>query len=216
MLAACSVPTSVGDLASAQSEGDGEAAGVVGTTEATVGPDQDTEVIVTTLADTMDVDDGSSSGDPLDPPVMGAYAIRFGDIPNSSEGTDTSASSDVGGDDGGGPDDNALHVTVNFSAESCENPRPDTRCNTWAVSFTMAPDQQMVGTFDLDALNGFMWENGDPITGPNDCSGGGGSFSGQVTIDTLDDTVVRGRFDNIEFSPEAMDLEGLEFVAERC
>ncbi len=143
---------------------------------------------------------------------MTAFAIRFGDIPESGSTGGTTINSEVGSGDG--PDDDALLVKVTTALDSCEDPNATDPCNSWTVSFTLAPDQQVAGTYDLvDDVNALGVESGaDDTSGM--CSFGGGTVEGAVIIESISDAEVVGRFETTE---TLLDVDlNFSFVAPRC
>lgn len=175
------------------------------TTSSSTGPTSSS----TTTGSTGDTGMTSSSGGPRE---MTAFSIRFGDIPESGDTGSTTVNSEVGS--GGGPDDDALLVKVTTSNDSCEDPNATDPCDSWAVSFTLAPEQQVPGSYDLfNDVNALGVESGtDDSSGM--CSFGGGTVEGTVVIESISPTGVVGRFENTD-TPIDIDLD-FSFVAPRC
>lgn len=84
------------------------------------------------------------------------------------------------------------------------------RGDNWSASFSLPPDMQGPGVYDLGAVSGGM----SVTTGPGPrCGGGGGTLSGTLEIVSIDDSQVVGRFGNTD----AFDFDANgAWTAERC
>lgn len=204
-LVGCSVPTSVGELQNTQAGGSQGSTSVSST-------DGDDPGATTLLDEDTSLDSSDSTGTEL-VPEMGGFVIRWGDIPDDEEDADTINTS-VGSGEGWDPD--AIFVQVGLSAASCEDVHPSEPCNTWHASFTLEPDQQVVGTFDGSEVNAGFYENG-PSDGPNGCAPfGGGALETTIVVDAIDDTGLQLRFENVVNHILDDDLEGFEAFVPRC
>lgn len=138
----------------------------------------------------VDVCDGVS--EPIDG-FQNGFAVFWGDIPDDSGGSSGSS----GGSSGDPMDPEALLVNLanNFN-ETCQDPFGLGDCNgelLWSVSFTLQPDQQQPGVYDLDDLNGSQFATGPNGDLPDDCWFGGGSLSGWLVIDAVENGKIIGR-----------------------
>ncbi len=211
VLAGCSVPTAVGELQSAV--GDGQTSGT--TTAATDGVDpgsttDDGESTTLATSGPASSSSGGSTGEAITP-EMTAFVMRWGDVPE----LDTDSNSEVG--TGGGLDPDALLVTVGFTAGRCGDPFA-VACGMWDVSFVLDLDQQVPGTYDWSEVNAGFSEAGEGPN-PDNCDGyGGGTFDATIVIESIDDTGIQVRFENVDtpvFEPD-VDLEGFSTFASRC
>lgn len=209
-LVGCSVPTSVGELQQAAQEGDS-----LGSTSAVAeASTSDGDSPGTTTLPDDDASSGSSdsTGSEL-VPEMGGFVIRWGDIPDDEEDTDT-VNTSVGSGEEWDPD--AILVQVGVSVASCEDVNPIEPCSTWHASFTLEPDQQVAGTFDGSEVNATFSEIG-PGDDPNSCAPfGGGTLQTTIVVDSIDDTGLQIRFENVENPILDVDLEGFEAFVPRC
>lgn len=207
LLAGCSVPTSVGELqSSVQGGGSSTGNGV----DPSTGED---DPVATTADEDAASSSGSSTGSDALVPEMGAFVIRWGDIPEDEDDTDT-VNTGVGTGSEWDPD--AILVQVGLSVSSCEDVFASDPCGTWHVSFTLEPDQQVEGSFDGSEINATYSEIG-PGDDPNDCMGyGGGSFDATVIVESIDDSGLQIRFENVSFPILDVDLEGFEAFVPRC
>lgn len=119
-------------------------------------------------------------------------------------------------------DPNRLLVVLSSDPVACSEPFRASKCmasrTTWSLYFTLWPDQQAPGRYDLaEELNGnFSMTIGDPQLS---CGGGGGTTSGTVVVDAVDARSVRFHVENADlFAPGlAPDLlDGRSFLALRC
>lgn len=146
-------------------------------------------------------------------------AIAPGDLPGP--GDDGTSSSSVSS--GGGPtiDPDSLVVFVGSSDLTCAAPPstifdvagecPDAGAHL--VRFTLAPEQQAVGTYSLQSINGFFEEilpNGDGT-----CGFGGGTFwDGTVEVTAVNaDTIELTLSNTMSLSGESVDGD---YVVPRC
>jgi hypothetical protein len=139
-----------------------------------------------------------------------AFAMRYGDLPSIP------GESDSGGGSDGEPfqDDNALVVNIASAAQTCADPYAALPCGGhFSIGFILPPDLQAPGTYQL-------WEEtfahstyAAPPYPEGDCAWGGGSLSGFVEIEAIDDQHVAGRL----FETDAWDFDAnIEFDAEIC
>ncbi|MCB9754348.1 MAG: hypothetical protein H6713_30770 [Myxococcales bacterium] len=188
----------------------------------------ETDPTVSTSA-TSSTSDSQGETDPTDPTtggVMGcedalepitdlknALAVRWGDIPE--EMTTGNSSSTTGGD---GLDPDTILVTLaNNTYNTCQDPFGIGDCNgalLWKVDFVLPPEYQQPGLYTLDELNGGQFATGPNGDIPDDCWFGGGSLSGWVLIESIDDDKVVGRLCGTEVF-EDYDPDG-SFEAPRC
>lgn len=217
--AGCALPTTIGMVPSDESSSSAEDQGTtsLGTTTGdsasmTASSSTDPTSSSSTSSSTSVASNTGSSSSSDGPREVTAFAIRFGDIPESGSTGGTTFNSEVGSGDG--PDDDALLVKVTTSFDSCEEPSATDPCNSWAVSFVLAPDQQTPGTYDLlDDVNALGVESGaDDTSGM--CSFGGGTLEGTVVIESISADEVVGRFETAE---TLLDVDvNFSFVAPRC
>lgn len=205
----CPVRTPIGEL---QSDVGATGSGSVGsgsTTEVEPGTST-TELGTTALTDSSD----ASTTDGAVAPEMTAFAIRWGNIPEDDDGDTDTAMSEVG--TGPSQDPDALLVVVGFTTARCEDVFHIEPCSTWNASFTLAPDQQMAGTFDGSTINATFSEIG-PGDDPNDCAGfGGGTLETTVVVESIDESGLQIRFEAVDGFLQAFDLEGFSTFAPRC
>lgn len=206
----CSVPTPIGELQSdiAGSGSDGGSVGSSSTAGVDPGTTQGTTQGTTELTASSE---DSSSGSALAPEMVG-FAIRWGDIPAGGD-TETGMS-EVGS--GPGQDPDAILVVVGFTTARCEDVFPLEPCGTWNASFTLAPDQQLEGSYDGATINAGVSEIG-PGDDPNNCDGyGGGSLETTLLVESIDETGLQIRFEGVEGFLDAFDLEGFSTFVPRC
>ena len=212
-LAACSLETPIGEL---QSDLQTPATTTASSSTSADDPRPETEAASDTVTDTdgpgltsSTTAGGSESTGSNLTPQMTAFAVRWGDVPED----DDESNSGVGS--GSGPDPDALLVRVGFTTSRCEEPFVS-GCGIWSIGFTLEPDQQVVGTFDGADVNAGFSEAG-PGSSPDECSFGGGTFETTVVIESIDDTGVQVRFENVDalFDP-GIELEGFSTFAPRC
>jgi hypothetical protein len=147
-------------------------------------------------------------------------AIAPDDLPDPNGGTGSSSSSTSTG--GGNPvDPDSLVIFVASSNLTCADP-PSTifdlegECpddGGHLVRFTLAPEEQAVGVYSLQALNGFFEEilpNGDGT-----CGFGGGTFwDGSVEVVAVHDATIEITLsDTMSLSGESVDGS---YVVPRC
>jgi hypothetical protein len=117
---------------------------------------------------------------------------------------------------GGDLDPNDLFVFIGDPAVTCEDPFAYGGCPHWKVFIGIPPHLQEPGTYDLSAPD-FLYSGysvSGQNTGPDDCWGGGGSFSeGTLEITTIDSDWVRGQL--IGTPTFDFDVNG-PFSASRC
>ena len=210
-LVGCSVPTSVGELQSSVQEGDG-----AGSTSAMAGDPSTTDDGLPSATTLPDEDASSGSGDSTGTevvPEMGGFVIRWGDIPDDEDETDT-VNTSVGSGNEWDPD--AILVQVGVSVAGCEDVNPIEPCNTWHASFTLEPDQQVTGTFDGSQVNATFSEVGPPDEFDGCAPFGGGTLEATIVIESIDDTGLQIRFENVENPILDVDLEGFETFVPRC
>lgn len=143
----------------------------------------------------------------------------------SGSGGSGGASSD-GGDEPTSSDDpfsdpNRLLVFLSSEAFACADPFGTSVCTTdrtsWSLQFTLWPQQQRPGRYDLLDINGGFFET---IPDPNlNCGGGGGTAMGVVVIDAIDTRSVRFHFEKAQLFASEVEQDLLSkgpFVAERC
>ena len=189
----------------------------------------ETDPTVSTSSATSSTSDSQGETDPTDPTtggVMGcedalepitdlknALAVRWGDIPE--EMTTGNSSSTTGGD---GLDPDTILVTLaNNTYNTCQDPFGIGDCNgalLWKVDFVLPPEYQQPGLYTLDELNGGQFATGPNGDIPDDCWFGGGSLSGWVLIESIDDDKVVSRLCGTEVF-EDYDPDG-SFEAPRC
>ena len=122
---------------------------------------------------------------------------------------------------GGGPDPNGLVVMIASDDLSCAEPPASVfdlggdcpNGGAHIVRFTLAPEQQAVGTYSLQSLNGFfdeILENGDGT-----CGFGGGTFwDGEVEVTAVStDTISLTVSGTNPLSGESIDGD---YVVPRC
>lgn len=209
-LVGCSVPTSVGELQSSVQDGDGMGS----TTAAAEGSTTDEDGAMTATSSDEDASSSGSSGStgPELIPEMGGFVIRWGDIPEDDE--EDTVNTGVGTGNDWDPD--AILVQIGVSVSSCDDVNPIEPCSTWQASFTLEPDQQIVGSFDGSQINATFSEIG-PGNDPNSCDGyGGGSLETTVVVESIDDTGLQIRFENVVNPILDVDLEGFEVFIPRC
>ncbi|MGH1345745.1 MAG: hypothetical protein ACRBN8_29540 [Nannocystales bacterium] len=170
----------------------------VGTTDG----DSDTD------GDDDDSDTGVGGGE------ADGFAMLHGEIPDIEDdgGADTGGS---GGDgESGIPEDALLVVLDGDGTATCEQPWDGPNCGgNWRISFTLMPDMQAPGSYDLfeEALGSFGYA--DELYPEGDCAWGGGSLGGTLVIDAIDDTSVTGHIED----SDAFDFDAdVSFVAPRC
>lgn len=147
-------------------------------------------------------EEGCSDGEPEpQPAVLHAYAMRHGDLPDV----------DVGGEDGGsggdptegGIDPDAILVTITTGSDGCGDPWAAQQCGQWAVRFTL-PADAIPGEYALADLDGFHSVSG-PLDEWGECWWGGGSLSGDLSVQSIDDETITGTLANtdaFDFEPD--------------
>ena len=150
----CSVPTPIGELQS-DIAGSGSDGGSVGSSSPAEGDPGTTQGATQGTTELTASSEDSSSGSALAPEMVG-FAIRWGDIPAGGD-TETGMS-EVGS--GPGQDPDAILVVVGFTTARCEDVFPLEPCGTWNASFTLAPDQQLEGSYDGATINAGVSEIG--------------------------------------------------------
>lgn len=120
-------------------------------------------------------------------------------------------------------DPNRLLVVLSSEPFTCSAPFGTAKCTadrtTWSFSFSLWPEQQRPGHYDLftDVNGGYSFTLGEP--GLN-CGGGAGTAKGSLVVDAIDERSVRFHLEWAEsFSPNYFEegvLEGRSFVAARC
>jgi|GEM_PF-2423127 len=140
-------------------------------------------------------------------------AMLHGEIPPIDDGEGGSDTSGSGGDSGI-PDDAVLVVLDGTGAATCKAPWNGPDCGgNWRISFTLLPEMQQPGTYDLfdEAMGSFSFADAPHPEG--DCPWGGGSLGGTLVIESVDDEVVIGHIEDAD----AFDFDAnVAFVAPRC
>lgn len=148
------------------------------------------------------------------PPVQHDFAIRFGDLPDVGNGTDSGGSSASGTTGDLDIDLDTLVIRVTTGTASCADPfgADSDECETSTTyGFNLPPELQFVGaTGRLEDHEGAVSLSGE-LDG--ECIGGGGTLAGNFEIAVIDGTRVAGRMfdiDTIDAPPS------IDFDAQRC
>jgi hypothetical protein len=132
-------------------------------------------------------------------------------------GAQTSVASSTVGSGGGGPVPNPdnLHVFIGSEAQLCADPFAGPECppGGFKISFQLSPDQQELGVYSLQDLNGFTEQSGFDGQG---CWFGGGSFwDGTVEVIDINASTLTVRLDGTSSFEPGVDLDGT-YVVDRC
>lgn len=164
-----------------------------------------------------DRDDDDTEVDPVDPvdpaDAVRAFAIRHGDLPSIDAGGGMDSGSD-GGDGDSGIDPDSLLVIVTNGAATCSDPFAANECGGyWSVSFTLAPELQVPGTYALwEDLNGGFSVTGE-FYDDGDCAWGGGSLEGMVEITEIEGATLHAEI----FDADAFDFDAnVVFATNAC
>lgn len=203
LLAACALPTSLGELPS---------------TTTTTGSESDG-------ATTLGVGVSGTSGPPpppamtsdtgiAEPPPPHAWAMRYDEWSTTSEtsGSD-SGPAGTGGDTGTyEPTPDTLVVQLSTGADDCADPHASLECGGyWTLTVFVPPELQLPGTYDLAAdLAGIVTISGDEDP---TCSFGAGLLEGSAELFEVSPQQVTGRL----FPTDTFGLgTNFELVAPRC
>lgn len=158
--------------------------------------------------DEPDCEGGENEACPdLPPPVLHAYAIRYGDLPPIDVDTDTGGSGGSGGDE---IDPDTLILTITTGPDDCDDPWAALQCGQWNVSVNLPPGTE-AGAHELAELDATQIATG-PDEGSGDCWWGGGSLEGTIELDSVTGPIVGRIVDAQSFDFDA----NVEFSAVIC
>ena len=181
------------------------------TSVATSGNDDDGVVPGTSMGsgpDEPDCEGGEGEACPdLPPPVMHAYAIRYGDLPPIDVETDTGGSGS-GGDD---IDPDTLILTISTGTDDCDDPWAALQCGQWNVSVKLPPGTEAGAYALFEELDATQIATG-PADESGECWWGGGSLEGTIELDSVVGPIVGRIVDAQSFDFDA----NVEFSAVIC
>ena len=120
-----------------------------------------------------------------------------------------------GGRSASGGAEPKLALTVGNLVDACSANLPECDSPGWAVSIKLPSELQTAGTYSLSDL-GATFSVTFPSSGPDDCSGGGGSFwDGTITILSIDAASVTFELANTASLFDQGNADGV-YTAPRC
>ena len=173
------------------------------------GSDTDTDTDTDTTGDPGACGDSKPIAD-----LVTSMAYLESQVPPDMTSGGSSGSS--GGDD---LDPNTLFIHLSDQDFTCKDPSAILQCGPhWGVTIVLPPEHQSPGVyaFGPGEIIGFFTETAMD-EGGDQCAFGGGTWSGTLEIVAIDDTLVEGRFCNVDelWAWNNPELNGT-FYAERC
>lgn len=185
----------------------------------------DAEAVVVTLNGTVGLVGDSRDGTyevlrceapPAPPSASGNAVAHEYDGTEYYEDENTSVAVTVGAGGGGSPYGPGLKLTIGNLVNACSATLPDCDAAGWGVQIILPPELQAVGSYPLfTPERQAIFSATLPASAPGECSGGGGTFDGTITILSIDSQNVVFELTNTTSVFEYGSVDGV-YTAPRC